>query len=203
MLVTCDTDCNNQQPSTIKMDKFQSYLREEFKQNSKTSYSIVKVILGGVMVDFGSNYTEDNLCPNGAARWFLIAGICLLVSNLINVLAKLFKKCAERDGKIDYGEMVVMDVTSFSSGVLTIVDFAMLIWGSIVVFGAWANWTDDFDAYKANPKELNFCEHTPMMTAFVFLILDWVQILIIACAWFVVFMSGFIFGASSSQQNQS
>ena len=177
------------------MDKFQSYLSEKFKQNSKTSekgYSIVQVILGVVMVVIGSNYTEDNLCPNGAARWFLIAGICLLVSNLINVLAKLFKKCAERDGKIDYGEMVV-----------TIVDFAMLIWGSIVVFGAWANWTDDFDAYKANPKELNFCEHTPMMTAFVFLILDWVQILIIACAWFVVFMSGFIFGASSSQQNQS
>ena len=174
------------------MDKFQSDLREEFKHNSKTSISIVKVILGGVMVVIGSNYTEDNLCPNGAARWFLIAGICLLVSNLINVLAKLFKKCAERDGKIDYGEMVV-----------TIVDFAMLIWGSIVVFGAWANWTDDFDAYKAKPKELNFCEHTPMMTAFVILILDWVLILIIACAWFVVFMSGFIFGASSSHQNQS
>ena len=87
----------------------------------------------------------------------------------------MYKKCAERDGKIDCGEKVGMAVNSFSSGVMTIVDFAMLIWGSIVVFGAWANWTDDFDAYKANPEELNFCAHTPMMTAFVILILKRVR----------------------------
>ena len=119
----------------------------------------------------------------------------------------MFKKCAERDGKIDYGEMVVMDVSSFSSGVLTIVDFAMLIWGSIVVFGAWANWTDDFDAYKANPEELNFCAHTPMMTAFVILILNWILIPVMiacACCFACCALFGVMFGASSpSQQNQS
>ena len=95
----------------------------------------------------------------------------------------MYKKCAERDGKIDCGEKVGMAINSFSSGVMTIVDFAMLIWGSIVVFGAWANWTDDFDAYKANPEELNLCAYKPMMTAFVNLILGWVLILatIIGC----------------------
>ena len=199
----CDTDCtasaNNHQ---INMQKFQSeeskqnsttsekgssiihvIHSEEFKQNSKTSekgYSIVQVILGGVMVVIGSNYTEDNLCPNGAAWWLLIAGICLLASNLIIGLAKMYKKCAERDGKIDCGEKIVMVVNSFS-GVMTIVDFAVLIWGSIVVFGAWANWTDDLNAYKANPEELNFCALYPMMTAFVTLILGWVLITITGC----------------------
>ena len=44
--------------------------------------------------------TEDNLCPNGAARWLWIAGICLLVLNSINGWAKMCKKCAERDGKL-------------------------------------------------------------------------------------------------------
>ena len=84
----------------------------------------------------------------------------------------MYKKCAERDGKIDCGEKVGMAVNSFSSGVMTIVDFAMLIWGSFVVFGAWANWTYDFETY--NPEKNNFCEYTPMMTAFVILILKWV-----------------------------
>jgi hypothetical protein len=169
------------------MEKFNS---EEFKQNSQTSekgYSIMQAILGGVMVAVGYNYTwehhnggnvegvsteEDNLCPNGAAYWLWIAGILLLVSNSINGWAKMYKKCAERDGKIDCGEKVGMAINSFSSGVMTIVDFAMLIWGSVVVFGAWSTWTYNFDDYK--PEENNFCEYTPMMTAFVILILKWV-----------------------------
>ena len=69
-----------------------------------------------------------------------------------------------------------MAVNRFASGVMGIVDFAMLIWGSVVVFGAWANWTDDFEEYKTNPEELNFCHNTPMMTAFVILILKWVRV---------------------------
>ena len=86
----------------------------------------------------------------------------------------MYKKCAERDGKIDCGEKVGMAINSFASGVMGIVDFAMLIWGSVVVFGAWANWTDNFDDYKRDPEKFNFCENTPMMTAFVILILKWV-----------------------------
>ena len=96
----------------------------------------------------------------------------------------MYKKCAERDGTIDCGEKVVMAINSFFSCVMTSVDSAMVIWGSIVVFGAWANWTDDFDAYKANPEELNFSEYYPMMTAFFILILEWVMIpvmIIIGC----------------------
>merc|ERR1712227_1037159 len=103
------------QTTTNTMEKFNS---EEFKQNSQTSekgYSIIQAILGGAMGAVGYNYTwehhnggnvdgvstdEDNLCPNGAAYWLWIAGILLLVSNSINGWAKMYKKCAERDGKI-------------------------------------------------------------------------------------------------------
>ena len=86
----------------------------------------------------------------------------------------MYKKCAERDGKIDCGEKVGMAVNKMSSGVMTIVDFVMLIWGSVVVFGAWANWTDDWDVAQQN-EELNYCMNTPMMTAFVLLLLKWVS----------------------------
>merc|ERR1712045_860491 len=150
---------------------------------------------------------EDNLCPNGAAYWLWIAGILLLVSNSINGWAKMYKKCAERDGKIDCGEKVGMAINSFSSGVMTIVDFAMLIWGSVVVFGAYSTWVSDWDEYKKEPENHNFCEYTPMMTAFVILILKWVLIPVMIaitcfCACCCAFCCG-MFGAASNQQNQS
>ena len=159
-------------------------LDEATLDTSEMSYFFGQAIFGGAMMAVGYSYTwehhnegnvdgvrtdEDNLCPNGATYWLWIAGILLLVSNSIYALAKIDKKCAERDGKTDFGEKVGMVVISFSSS-LIIVDLAMLIWGSVVVFGAWSNWTDDFNAYKDNPEEMNFCQYTPMMTAFVILL---------------------------------
>ena len=166
-------------------------LGEATLDTSEISYFLMQAILGGAMMAVGYHYTweyrnggnvdgvsteEDNLCPNGAAYWLWIAGILLLVSNSTYALAKIYKKCALRDGKIDFGEMVGMAVISFSSSVMIIVDLTMLIWGSVVVFGAWSNWTDDFNAYKANPEEMNFCQYTPMMTAFVIILLKWVLV---------------------------
>ena len=34
-----------------------------------------------------------------------------------------------------------MKVIKFSSSVMVILDIVMTIWGSVVVFGAWASWT--------------------------------------------------------------
>ena len=48
--------------------------------------------------------------------------------------------------------------------------------GSVVVFGAWSTWTDDYDEYIADVDNKNYCAYTPMMTAFVILILKWVNI---------------------------
>ena len=46
----------------------------------------------------------------------------------MNAWAKMYKKCAERDGKISCGEKFGMAVNSFSTGVMSIVEFAMMIW---------------------------------------------------------------------------
>ena len=90
------------------MERLQS---EEFKQKSQTferGFSIGQAILAGVMMAIGYNYTwmywkesgqedvsptEDNLCPNGAAWWLWIAGICLLVSSSVKAWAMMYKKC--------------------------------------------------------------------------------------------------------------
>ena len=75
----------------------------------------------------------------------------------INTWAKIYKWCAERDGKIDCGEKVGLAVNKMSSGVMTIVDFVMLIWGSVVVFGAWATWTDNYAEFNANSSRDSLC----------------------------------------------
>ena len=137
-------------------------------------------------------FNSRDPCPNGAAYWLYVAGICLLVSNCkfikltlnivfisiltaINTWAKIYKKCAERDGKIDCGEKIGMGVNKMSSGVMTIIDFVMLIWGSVVVFGAWATWTDNLEEYKADMENLNYCEYQPMIFAFSILLIKWVS----------------------------
>ena len=61
------------------------------------------------------------------------------------------------------------------NSIMIIVDFAMIIWGSVVVFGAWANWTDDLDKYN-NDDKYNYCKYTPMVFAFSTLITHWVSL---------------------------
>merc|ERR1711936_49879 len=130
------------------MEKINS---EEFKENSgksETGFSLMNLVIGIVMVAIGYqnlpaedrgvdpaglSEAEKTPCPNGAAYWLYVAGICLLVSNSINTWAKMYKKCAERDGKIDCGE-------------------------------------------AQEDPELNYCMYTPMMTAFVLLLIKWVMI---------------------------
>ena len=59
--------------------------------------------------------------------------------------------------------------------IMIIVDFAMIIWGSVVVFGAWASWTGDIEKYE-NMDDFNYCKSTPMIFAFTILIIKWVSL---------------------------
>jgi len=157
--------------------KDESEVTEQRNPTPVYSQLVAQAILGIVMVTIGYKYTwkfhnggeegvsteEDNLCPNGAAWWLWVAGIVHLILPLMVVLDALNVMC-------------IQVFACFIPGILIVDYIAMLIWGSVAVFGAWSNWTDDFNTYKANPEELNFCQHIPMMTAFVILILRWVLI---------------------------
>ena len=112
-------------------------------------------------------------CPNGAAYWLYIAGIIFLFSNFLFAWSIFYKWFAKRDGKLDRCEKFTIMLNRFVTGSMTVVQFSMIIWGSVVVFGAWANWTDDFAAFEKDPVSMNYCMYLPMMIAFVLLILEW------------------------------
>jgi len=176
--------------------------KDDMKSNGEKTqkgYSILQIILGAVMLGIGMQYlrtpapvgdgsqaapisegkvepVEVEPCPNGAAHYLYVAGIIILVTNLVAFLSHAYRHFAERDGKISCGEGCILGLLKFSSAVLAIADIVVLIWGSVVVFGAWSTWTDDYDAYVANPDETNFCKNQPMMTAFIILIIKWVMI---------------------------
>ena len=137
---------------------------------------------------------EENIhripCHNGAAYWLFVAGICLLVSNCkskwvtlkcrphfvltaILLLAKIIVECSEEDGMYlrRCAGCVGMCVVNLTTFLVMIVEVAMLIWGSVVVFGAWSNWKEAGDADQHD----NYCPHHPMMMAFILLILKWVS----------------------------
>ena len=59
--------------------------------------------------------------------------------------------------------------------IMIIVDFAMIIWGSVVVFGAWASWTGDIEKYE-NMDDFNYCKSTPMIFAFTILLIKCVSL---------------------------
>jgi len=170
-------------------------------QQSEKGYSCLQIALGAVMLGIGIQYlptetgagdtegSEDNIlveggpapkerdpCPNGAAYYLYVAGIALLVTNLVGLCSKCCQYLAERDGKISGGEACGLGLLSCASGILVIVDLVMLIWGSVVVFGAWSTWTDDYSVYVKEPNHYNYCANQPMMTAFIILILKWVLI---------------------------
>ena len=60
-----------------------------------------------------------------------------------------------------------------------------MIWGSIVVFGAYDSWSYDESHKYKNDDEYSYCPCTPFMTAFILLILEWVLKPCLAlCKWF-------------------
>eukprot|EP00092_Neocalanus_flemingeri_P097040 GFUD01123599.1.p1 GENE.GFUD01123599.1~~GFUD01123599.1.p1 ORF type:complete len:213 (+),score=45.24 GFUD01123599.1:145-783(+) len=178
---------------------------EEKKDNAdktQKGYSFAQIILGVIMLVIGLKHLpaategdaiattiseetaaeaplpseESDPCPNGAAYYLYVAGIVLLVANLVSIVSHISKYLAMRDGKVDCGEKCGLGILSFASFGMVIADIVMLIWGSVLVFGAWSTWTDDYATYAAAPEELNYCAYQPMMTAFVILIIKWVLI---------------------------
>ena len=67
---------------------------------------------------------------------------------------------------------MLININTILSYVMLIIDFAMVIWGSVLVFGAWATWTHD----NQHAEEVEFCEYSPMIFAFTILLLKWVSL---------------------------
>merc|ERR1712227_761249 len=79
--------------------------------------------------------------------------------------------------------------TSLCTLINVVVNAIVTIWGSVVVFGAWSNWTEDVD------DPVNYCNKVPMLTAFILLILRWVLLPLIACCCCCTTLCGFGVGS--------
>merc|ERR1711872_389726 len=176
---------------------------EETKTNGERTekgYSVFQIILGLVMLIVGVKYlpsssssspsssgyeadlrsankdSDHDPCKNGVAYYLYVAGTIILVTNMVSLLTKFSKYMAEKDGRVTCGEKCGLTILSVASTILVIADLAILIWGSVLVFSRWPHWISNYEKYDSDPEKYNYCRRTPMLTAFVVLIIKWVSI---------------------------
>ena len=144
----------------------------------KLRYSILQIILASVMIGIGASFNgkvdKEEICPNGASWWLLTAGIVLLGLNVLNVTTKIYRTSVLDHRNNSCAAKCGFKILLISSIVMTIVDAVMIIWGAILVFGNFGSWTYNVDQYRRNMEDLNYCPYTPMMTAFVILIVKFI-----------------------------
>lgn len=139
----------------------------EIDRRTTICISIGGIIYGAIMTAVGYTYKDE--CNNGAAEWLAHFGIVLLCSEVIVIMTSI---CCYTDNR---GEQSMC----FNCATLinVVINVMVTIWGSVVVFGAWADWTDNVDEIDEN----NYCHKVPMLTAFILLILRWVLVPTILC----------------------
>ena len=151
-------------------------------------FIFLNLLFKTVMIPVG-HYDRDD-CPNGAANWLFVAGIVLLVSNVIIGSAQLIKVVAIRRRVASDKLLMAVHLTI---GVMLALELAFIIWGSVVVFGVWHVWLNSYydilrkdyrmldieeDSKKSYYNDEDFCKYNGMMCAFVFLICHWVIIIL-------------------------
>ena len=161
------SNSNKSQVDIVDMENTSEKIKVIAEQ-SEYGISLFGLVIGGVMLGVGVHYRDA--CPNGAALWLLVAGAMALVAQFLNFWAKTYQQFALKDSKITGKESLVMSINKLLTALVTLVELAILIYGSVVVFGAWSKWTHDIK--DKNSK--NYCDYTPMMFAFIILIVKWV-----------------------------
>ena len=143
-------------------------------ERSEFRYSILQIILAIVMIGIGASFNgkvdKEEICPNGASWWLLTAGLVILGLNVLNVTAKIYRTNVLDHRNNSFAKRCGLEILLISSSVMTIVAVVMIIWGALLVFGSFGSWTYNVDQYRRNMEDLNYCPYTPMMTAFVILI---------------------------------
>jgi len=149
----------------------ESFTNLQTSKLARISNVITGLGLAIAMVYVGFSYSGESpgYCTFGAVDYLYNAGIVSLVANGIGILSSLAEWCALRDGKISAGENCVLAILRFAAFIVVICDFVVVIWGSVVVFGNYSKWTYDV----TDEGNDGYCHYTPMMFAFVLLIIKW------------------------------
>lgn len=149
----------------------------------QTIFSFLLAGMGIAMVVVASQFMEEEDCSNGAVTFLFWGGLVTLVANVLGLLGGCSRQLALRDGRISCGESCCLGLLGCLGGMAGLLDFVTLIWGSVVVFGSWPNWTED------DMTSEDYCKATPMLFAFVLQIVRWCLVGIISilgccfCCW--------------------
>ena len=131
---------------------------------------IIGLILHSAMVGVGNSYTDgpdpDSDCKLQACYFLKVCGGFLLALDLLAIIVMCILLMSGSDNP---GGQIC-------SGVKMIGQFVIYIWGSVIIFGVYKDWT-----YEDKLSE-TFCEYTPYMFSFVMLILGWIGIPLACCA---------------------
>jgi len=130
----------------------------------------IAMIVVGVQYEAGTD--PNKFCTFSAVDYLYYGGILSLIANGIGILSSIGKWCAMRDGHISAGEKCALGILGFAAFIVLICEIVVLIWGSVVVFGNYADWIYEKAEGAVNPE--GYCDYTPMMFAFVILIIKWV-----------------------------
>ena len=132
--------------------------------------SLVDIFIGLLLALTG--YPELERCENEAAYWLWVAGLAFIVTGFLNGMAYIASRLAVAQAYS--GTENASRFMFLVGGWTSLLNFAILIWGTIVVCGKWSTWT-----YDPSDMEPNYCPYTPMMIAFIFIIIEWVYLPIV------------------------
>lgn len=140
------------------------------KEMSARSFSLISLVCAMAMVIVGDMYWSEESCRFGATSYLYYGGVFSLTINLLGLATCLAKWWALKDGKISLSERRVLWLLGVTSSIVIICDVIVVIWGSIVVFTNYASWT------YTDPGSSTFCHKTPMLFAFILLLIKWLLI---------------------------
>ena len=124
---------------------------------------IVSVIIHAAMVGVGASYTDgmepESDCKLQAVHYLKVAGAFLLTLDILEILYHCFIGSRNED-----------DAKGPICGMVNVIgSLVIFIWGSVIVFGPYQDWT----YAEGDRSNDSYCSYTPYMFSFVILILGW------------------------------
>ena len=149
--------------------------------------SILSIGVNAAMLGVGASYVQGEDCKLQALLYLKVTGAFGLVMYIIQLLLQLLGRMDRNPTELVTESVSVTttgnstttatttvtrpstmnNILSICSFVITIASMALFIWGSIIIFGPYNNWS-----YNDKSSDF-FCEFTPYMFAFVVLIIGW------------------------------
>ena len=180
-------------------------------------FSILPLTLSIAMLAVGVHYQnpDDEMkknCEFGATLYLFIGGILGIIVHGLGVITAIATWCAERDGVVTEGEKCGLNFLKSVGGCAATFVFngelGILVWGSVVVFGPYAEWTDDVAKRNIPNDGMEYCNYTPFMFAFVLLIIRWalialVPVVICCCAPLICLGLGLAINSSKEETANS